>query len=287
MKRVRTIFLTLSLIAVVPTLALAQSGGGMGGGKPPVAKAWEILRDGLGDRKQAKRAAATEALGLVPNNKESLALAERGLEDRGPEVRTAAAMALGEMGAHESIPKLQEAMDDNVAAVVLAAAHSLQALGDPAGYDVYYTVLTGQRKVGGNGLKEQAKSFRNPKNAAIFAAGIVVPFAGLGYYEFNTLRTDYSSPVRAEAAQALAKDPDPRTAEALTQAVFDKKWVVRVAALNAIAERNDPALLAKITDALSDGNDTVRFTAAATVIRLSSVQANAPHSNEERTAAMR
>jgi HEAT repeat protein len=51
-------------------------------------------------------------------------------------------------------------------------------------------------------------------------------------------------------------------------ALNDKDWIVRAAALEAIAERGDPSLEEKIELSLMDANVHVRYTAAATVIRL-------------------
>jgi len=56
-----------------------------------------------------------------------------------------------------------------------------------------------------------------------FEQGIgFVPFAGLGYGIFKKLTKDDSSPVRAAAAITLAKDPDPKSGDALVVAVPDR-----------------------------------------------------------------
>ena len=79
------------------------------------------------------------------------------------------------------------------------------------------------------------------------------------------------NPVRAVAASFLAHDPDPATAAALVKATHDKNWIVRAAAIEAIAERDDPSLQSKVEPGFADRNARVRYTAAAAVIRLSSV----------------
>jgi HEAT repeat protein len=68
---------------------------------------------------------------------------------------------------------------------------------------------------------------------------------------------DDTSPVRAAAAKTLTNDTDPRSGQALVQAVSDKKWMARVAALEAIAKRGDPQLLSGIVPAMSDKNEAV------------------------------
>jgi len=76
-------------------------------------------------------------------------MAQTALQDRKPEVRIAAATAMGLMGSYVAIPGLKKALSDRNPRVVLAVAHALQVLNDPAGYEVYYEVLTGERKSAG------------------------------------------------------------------------------------------------------------------------------------------
>ncbi len=71
------------------------------------------------------------------------------------------------------------------------------------------------------------------------------------------------------AAQKIANDPDPRSAKALVDAVSDEKWIVRASAISAIAQRGDPSLISAVIPGLDDVEDSVRFNAAAAVIRLS------------------
>ena len=74
--------------------------------------------------------------------------------------------------------------------------------------------------------------------------------------------------MRAAAAEKLARDRDPDTAEALKRTASDDKWLVRAAVIDAIAKRGDPDLLSALWPLLNDDNDTVQFTAAAAIIRL-------------------
>ena len=48
----------------------------------------------------------------------------------------------------------------------------------------------------------------------------------------------------------------------------DDKWVVRAAAVNALAKRDDRRHAGQIASLLDDEHETVRFNAAAAVIRL-------------------
>src|SRR5262249_30623776 len=161
-----------------------------------------------------------------------------------PEVRAAAADALGQMKAKSAAPKLEKIIvgGEKEVSVILACAHSLILLGDNRGYNVYYAILTGERKSGAGLLADQKKMLHDPKKMAEFGfeQGIgFVPFAGMGYSAFKMISKDDVSPVKAAAARILAKDPDPKSRDALVAAASDKSWIVRTAALESLAFRGD------------------------------------------------
>jgi HEAT repeat protein len=240
----------------------------------PDGRAWAILLDGITGKSAENRAAAARALGLIVRNGRAASLAEQALSDAKPEVRAAAAAALGSMEARDSIPQLQKAVEDKDILVSLAAAQSLIALGDNAGYHLYYEVLTGESKTGAGRIDEHLRILRNPKKMVWFSLeqGMnFVPFGAIGYGAVKALRKDEASLVRASAAKTLAKDPDPQSGTALIRAASDKSWIVRAAALQAIALREDPALLPKIEPKISDEKPEVRYIAAAAIVRLSGV----------------
>jgi HEAT repeat protein len=181
-------------------------------------------------------------------------------------------MALGELHASSSIPKLRQALTDKNTLVVLAASHSLLALKDKSGYAAYYAILMGDRK--GEGLiAGQLAIFKDPKKMAAlgFHEGIgFVPFGDISYTAFRTMTNDGGAPLRAASAKALQDDPDPLTEDALVQtALSDKSGMVREAALQTLAKRGDPDSVNKLALALSDAKDPVRFTAAATIVHIS------------------
>ena len=239
----------------------------------PADQAWSILTTALGDQNVDRRASAVRALGLIVNNERARQLAENSLGDPVAEVRAAAAESLGKMKAKASAPKLAERMtSDNDTAVVFAAGAALYALDDPRGYAFYYAVVTGQRKSGESLLDSQIKMLHDQKameKEGLQGALGFVPFGNVGYGVVKRVTRDDASQVRAGALQKLARDPDPRTAEALKWAAADTKWIVRAAAITAIAERGDPKLMSAVTPLLADENDCVRFTAAAATLRLS------------------
>jgi HEAT repeat protein len=252
------------------------AGAGIVSAETPEQRAWEVLRSGASQKNTGKRVQAIRALRLLPGDSEATEMVETALRDRKPQVRAAAATALGLMGAKEAIPALKKATFDKKPAVVLAAAHSLELLKDPAGDQVYYELLTRERKPAEGLIAQQMDTLKDKKKVAelAFEQGLgFIPFASEGYDAIKAIRKEDASPVRASAARALIKDSDPRVGRALVQAASDKNWVVRASALLAIAKREDPDLLAAIIPAMSDKNRVVRFTAAAAVIRLTTVTA--------------
>jgi hypothetical protein len=250
----------------------------------PVQTAWGILQNAAADKNADKRASAARALGLITRDPKAATMAEKALEDEKTDVRAAAATALGEMDAKGSISTLRKSLSDKEPKVILAAARSLVQLKDDApAYGVFYAVLTGQQKTGQGLVASQLQGLQNPKNLAELGVGFV-PFGGVGLFAFNAFTKDDVSPVRAAAANALAKDPDPRTTTALVQAVSDKSWVVRMGALQAIAKRADPKLLPNIQSAMSDNKDVVSYTASAAVITLTNLQhASKPEQKKPQT----
>ena len=262
--------------AAYAALLALIAGAGVVSAETPEQRARDMLRSGVNQKNTGKRMQAVRALRLLPGDSEATEMAENALRDRNPNVRAAAASALGLMGAKEAIPALKKATLDEKPAVVLAAAHALELLNDPAGDQVYYELLTGERRPAEGLIAQQMDTLKDKKKMAQlgFEEGLgFVPYGDIGFSAAKAIRKDNASPVRASAARALTKDSDPRVARALVQATSDKNWIVRASALLAIAKREDPDLVPAISPAMSDKNQVVRFTAAAAVIRLTTVAA--------------
>ena len=79
----------------------------------------------------------------------------------------------------------------------------------------------------------------------------------------------------------LARDPDPATTRALTDAAGDKSWIVQTAALEALAKRGDRSALNTVERYMADEKDAVRYTAAAAVLQLTAIK-EASKSNRRR-----
>jgi HEAT repeat protein len=253
-------------------------------------KAWAMFESAAKSNNVTQRTIGIRALGLLRDNARARKLAEGALDDAKPDVRAAAATALGQMHAIESVAKLQKLLQDDRISVVMAAAHSLRDLKDnTSAYSIYYDVLTGERK-GDSLVAQQMDTLHNPKELALIGLeqGIgYVPFAGIGWDAWRYTHKKDPHPVRAVAATLLAHDPDPLTGAALIKAALnDKDWIVRAAALEAIAERGDPSLEEKIEISLLDANAHVRYTAAATVIRLTALGRKAVRKEPEKKTAL-
>src|ERR1700757_1062445 len=242
----------------------------------PRHKAWDMLMTAAFSPRASQRTNGIRALGLLRDNSQARQLAENALSDPNTDVRRAAATALGQMRAKESIPKLQAALSDKKIPVVMAAAQSLRELKEEkSAYAVYYDLLVGERKAGDGMVAQQLATLRNPKLLAEigFSEGIgFVPFAGIGWDAWRSMHKKNPNPVRAVAASRLAHDPDPASADALVKATNDKDWIVRAAAVEAIAQRGDASLLPHVVVKFSDKNAKVRYSAAAAVIRLSAME---------------
>src|SRR5260370_25664011 len=131
---------TLLVFSLLGTLLAA---GPLPVSQTPTERAWQILQQGLANKRAEKRANAVHALRLLPNNPRAQELAESALADQNPNVRAAAARALGPMGAVSSVPKLKAVLDDKEPAAVLCAAHSLFLFGDRTNsYDFVYAIFT-------------------------------------------------------------------------------------------------------------------------------------------------
>ena len=257
-------------VCMITTFSVAQT---------PQEDAWSVLNAGLTNKAWEKRVKAVRVLGELTGNAKAEEAALTALKDGKEDVRAAAAQALGDMGAKSAIPQLLDMLNDTEPLVILAA-HSLINLGDNRGYSVYYAVLTGERKTGTSLIEREKKMLKDRKKMAAlgFQAGLgFVPYGGLAVSGFKMLTRDDTSPVLAAAALTLAKDPDPKSGEALANAaITQEKWLVRAAAFDAIAKRGDPSLKSTAVDGLQD-QEEVQYSAAGAVIRLSDIEAEGAH----------
>ncbi|SRR5579883_1443495 len=256
--------------------AVHQSVSAVDSNLPAPERAWNLLNSGLQEESAAKRTIAVRVLSLMTSDKRALKLSLNALNDDKPEVRAAAAFSLGELHDKSVIPPLEKALADKDNSVVIASANALLKFKDPAAYKIFFAVLTGDMKGGKGLIASQLDQLKDAKQMALmgFQEGIgFIPYAGMGYDAYRAIKKDDSSPIRSAAARALVDDPDVITEDALVQtAVADKSEIVRNAALSTLARRGNPKIIERIVPALNDDKDSVKYSAAATILHLTDIQ---------------
>jgi HEAT repeat protein len=245
------------------------------------SQGWPVLETALAQKGTGQRVAAVRVLGLISDDPHAIELAGRALKDPNSAVRAAAATALGQMHATRADASLKQALNDKNLSVVMASAHALRLLNDPACYDAYYEIYTGERKNDAGMISQEMKVLHDPRQVAMmgFNEGIgYIPFAGIPWEALQTIMKDRKDGAAAKAAliAALVTDPEPRTGKLLLNASKNPNWILRVAALEAIAKRGDASLMPEIEPRISDSRREVRFTAAATVIHLEDIAKSQP-----------
>jgi HEAT repeat protein len=230
-------------------------------------KAWTILQTGSQDKSADKRAQAVSALGLISGDPRAVEMVEHALQDSKSEVRQAAVIALGDMNSRASLPKIKALLKNSDAKTVVAIAAVLKKFNDPQGYEIYYEILTGERKASG-GILDGLKDKKSLEKMGLEEAFGFVPFGGVGIGAYDYFKRNDTSNVNAAAATALAQDRDPATEKALVQASFGGKEIVQAAALRALAMRGDPAVINEIEPAMYSDKSLISYTAAATIVHL-------------------
>jgi HEAT repeat protein len=238
--------------------------------------AWKVLNDGLSDKDFDHRANAISALGTIGVRPDVVQLVESGLDDKSTSVREAAARTLGRMKSRGSIPKLREALDDQSAIVVYAAATSLCQMDDKNGEEVLAEILAGDRKASlgrvDQGMRTAHEKIHDPKEllelgAEMTAEGLFPP-AIFGVKFAEDLSKDKSAAPRAASALLLGDVTDANSHNALGLALKDNSWLVRAAAAQAISRHGTQSDIAMLAPLLSDDHFEVRYEAAAAIVRL-------------------
>jgi hypothetical protein len=261
--------------------------------KKPDRKAtpWEILTDGATDHNVIHRQEALAALGTVGPNSRAIRLVVAALEDHDPSIRQLAARNLGEMHARSAIPKLRAALKDDSGEVCFAAAKSLWDMGDHSGRQVFIDILAGEKSNSPGLVKEQLatakKKLHDPKELAFVgaeeAAGALFGPAGWGIKIMKEVSKDRSASARAMSASILAHDKNEDSLQQLHDALWDKNWLVREAAAQALGASRQRSQISYLRDLLQDDKHAVRYMAAASIIRLSTLKS--AHSSSEPAGA--
>jgi len=253
--------------------------------------AWTVLRQGVEDGDAKHRETAISAIGTIADDPEAVNFVCHSLNDKEADVRQTAAATLGQMHAHDAIPRLQQALDDKNPEVSFTAAKALWDLGDTSSRDIIQDVLTGERKNRpgkmASAKKEAKQKMHNPGELTLMGAkegaGIFFGPAGAAISAIQEAmkenKKDSGAAGRAAAAAILAKDPDPYSLTLLDWALGDSNWAVRVAVAKALGERGDQHSAVLLSPLLSDPHHAVRYMAAASIVRLSLKVSNTSASN--------
>jgi HEAT repeat protein len=241
----------------------------------PVAAATEaqcrgILQQALEDKNPDTRKQAVLALSLLGT--QFLTPLKGMLHDEDVEVRLAAVASVTEVKSPQALAALREALDDEVPEVSFAAAKALWGVRDDAGRQALLAILGGETKTASNFLskrkREALRTVRSRRALLLFAMhrsiGFApVPYLGVGVASMQALLNDPSISGRATAALMLAHERDQATLDGLRDALTDKDWSVRAAAVHALAMRRAPRLKNDLAPLLEDQNQAVRLRAAA------------------------
>ncbi|MFH2202559.1 MAG: HEAT repeat domain-containing protein [Elusimicrobiota bacterium] len=179
------------------------------------------------------------------------------LEDKAPEVRSAAANALGRQRTREAVARLRKMTEaDKHPAVRQQAAGALGAIGDPAAVNTLITAL-----------KDDALSVRF---AAISALGQLRVAAAAA--DLEALLRDPSAKMRRSAAAALGQISAARSLGPLHQALTDQDDYVRLEAIRALRRVSGPKRKDAFLPLLKDPDHRIRLEAAALLASLGGAQ---------------
>jgi len=243
-------------------------------------EAWDVLVKGVDENDAAHRKAAIAATGTIGPMKAAVEMVERGLQDKDVQVRQIAAATLGEMGAREAISNLKKALDDSPE-VSFTAAKALWSLGDKeSSRDILQAVLVGQRKDGPSKLRgamRSAKKTMTPGQLALMgskeASGAFLGPASIGITAMQKAlketKTGSGAAGRSIAAELISKDNDPYSLTLLEWAVGNSNWAVRLSVAKSLGECGNEGTIAKLEPLLSDEQRSVRYMAAASIVKLS------------------
>ncbi len=224
-----------------------------------------------------RRTAALLALGNAGDRPDVVHLLAKALEDTHPEVRRAAAAALGLGRMHSMIPRLQKALDDPSASVRVAAARSLWQMKDYSGSGLFERILSGKAPSEEKGMHEEMHRAmaRASDPSYVFVMGLHEGAgAFLGPYAlvipvYTYLSTDRTAPGRAAVAALLGERHTDEAVAALEIGLVDPSAVVRAAAAIALGKSERPAEITQLGPLLHDRKQVVRLASAAAVVRLS------------------
>jgi HEAT repeat protein len=147
----------------------------------------ELLRSGLDDKNPETRKQAVVALSLAGQSGPLFARMEEMLQDKDVEVRQVVVVSLSEVRTKRATAALHKALEDDAPEVSFTAAKALCARNDPAGKQALLDILSGDSKTSSNFFSKQKRQalrmMHTPRTTFLFAVrqgAAFVPFPGVG-----------------------------------------------------------------------------------------------------------
>ncbi len=151
------------------------------------AQCSELLRRGLEDKNPETRKQAVVALSLAGQRGPLLVRLEEMLRDKDVEVRQAVVVSLAEVKTRRATAALRQALEDEVPEVSFTAAKALWARNDSAGRQALLDVLSGESKTTSGFFSKQKRQalrmMHTPRTTLLFAmrqGARFAPVPGLG-----------------------------------------------------------------------------------------------------------
>ncbi|HWB96975.1 MAG TPA: HEAT repeat domain-containing protein, partial [Bryobacteraceae bacterium] len=113
-------------------------------GKPEQSR--QILEDALQDKNPDTRKQAVMAMSLAASREPFLSRLQSMLKDNDVEVRIAVISSMVDIRDKRTLISLHDALNDEVPEVAFAAARALRSLNDPAGKEALLSILSGESK---------------------------------------------------------------------------------------------------------------------------------------------
>jgi len=226
------------------------------------------LRTALGDHSARVRSASADSLGLIGGSTGVGTLCRLLLvEDPVPEVRAAAAQALGKVADERALTPLKESLADLEYAARRRAMEALEAMGAPA-VPFFWEALRGDSKEAAQQaaaalerlgmVAERVDALATDEWELAFEQLTSIAQAGI----VQVLARSLSHPelaVRVRLCRLLAAAKTPRTFEALLRiASNDSEWPVRLEALRGLALLADPLGSEVLIKALQQEDESIR-----------------------------
>jgi HEAT repeat protein len=137
------------------------------------AQCSELLRHGLEDKNPETRKQAVVALSLAGQRGPLFARLEEMLQDKDVQVRQAVVVSLSEVKSRSATAALHKALEDEVPEVSFTAAKALWARNDPAGKQALLAVLAGDSKTSSGFFSKQKREalrmMHTPRTTFLFA----------------------------------------------------------------------------------------------------------------------